>query len=368
MALLGGFPLLAHAVRAASTASHITRVVVSTDDPEIAQIAQRYGAEVVLRPESLSGDHASSESAVLHVLETLEADAGYVPELVMMIQCTSPLTCAADLDGLVETLERETADSAFTAARFHHFLWQRAEDGAARGVNHEGKKRKRRQDLTPEFLETGAAYVMRTARFRADGERFCGRTVMHETPAERCLEIDDPLDFAKAEALLRALDQKTLIERLPRPVSALVMDFDGVLTNNRVVVDQDGREAVLADRGDGMGLGLVRARGIPLLILSKEPNPVVSARARKLKIECLQGIDDKPTALVKWLADNAIDVTRALYVGNDINDLGCMQLVGCSLAPADAHPEALAAAHIILKGAGGQGAVRELCDAIVAGQ
>jgi YrbI family 3-deoxy-D-manno-octulosonate 8-phosphate phosphatase len=284
----------------------------------------------------------------------------------MLIQCTSPLTTAADLDGLVGALVDEGADSAFAAAPFHHFLWRRAPDGSAAGINHEGKKRKRRQDLEPQYLENGAAYVMRSALFRETQERFCGRLVPYVMAAERCLEIDEPLDFVKAEAVLRSLAQRELSALLPAPVEALVLDFDGVLTDNRVIVLEDGREAVSCDRGDGLGLTLLRNTKVRTLILSKEQNPVVSARARKLKIECLQGIDDKRTALLDWLTKNGLTASATVYVGNDVNDLECMRLVGCAVCPSDGHPEALKAAAHVLTQPGGRGAVRELCDAILA--
>jgi N-acylneuraminate cytidylyltransferase len=261
---------------------------------------------------------------------------------------------------------RERADSAFTVCPFHHFLWKRGGDGASEGVNHEGARRKRRQELEPQFLETGAAYVMRTEAFLASDERFCGRTVMYSTPPERCLEIDEPEDFVRAEAALRASRRGAVVAALPRAPAALILDFDGVLTDNRVWVDQDGREAVMANRGDGMGLGLLARAGVKLLILSKEQNPVVGARARKLKIECLQGIDDKVRVLQRWLADHGVKASDAVYIGNDVNDLECMALVGCAAAPADAHPTALSAAQIVLGHRGGHGAVRELCDAVLA--
>jgi YrbI family 3-deoxy-D-manno-octulosonate 8-phosphate phosphatase len=363
---LAGKPLLAHAILAARAAPSISRVVVSTDDAEIAQVAVQWGAEALARPADISGDKASSEAALLHALEELEKREGYKPELVMLIQCTSPLTSGEDLEGLIQTLRDKGADSAFTAAPFYHFLWRREADESAAGINHSGKKRKRRQDLEPQFLENGAAYVMRTALFQSTQDRFCGRVVLHATAPERCLEIDDPADFVKAEAVMRHGVTVALGDALPAEVAALVLDFDGVLTDNRVYVDETGRESVACNRGDGMGLTMLRRTQVRTLILSKEQNPVVSARARKLQIECLQGIDDKPAALQRWLESHALDARNIIYVGNDVNDLECMRLVGCALAPSDAHPAALAAATFVLGKPGGHGAVREVCDAILA--
>lgn len=149
-------------------------------------------------------------------------------------------------------------------------------------------------------------------------------------------------------------------------MAAVVFDFDGVFTDNRVLVTDDGHEAVMCNRGDGMGLELVRDAGIPLWILSKERNPVVARRAEKLKLDYLQAIDDKPTALRQWAAERHIDLEHTIYVGNDVNDVACMELVGFAACPSDSHPSALAVADLVLSRPGGHGAVRELCDLILA--
>lgn len=155
-------------------------------------------------------------------------------------------------------------------------------------------------------------------------------------------------------------------QALPAEIGVLVMDFDGVFTDDRVLVLQDGTEGVLCHRGDGLGLEMLRKAGLELLVLSKEPNPVVRARADKVRAACLHGIDDKWPLLAAWLAERGLTPAQALFIGNDINDLDCLRNVGCGIAPAQAHPEALAAADIILFAEGGAGALRELADLILA--
>ena len=145
----------------------------------------------------------------------------------------------------------------------------------------------------------------------------------------------------------------------------LFFDFDGVFTDNGVLVLEDGREAVRCDRGDGLGLEQLRDSGIAVLILSKERNPVVAQRARKLRLQCIQATDDKPSVLRNWLKERSIVPGRTIFVGNDINDIGCMQMVGCSVCPVDSHQEVLAIADVILTKAGGRGAVREVCDQVL---
>lgn len=366
---LGGKPLLAYTIEAALDSQYIQRVVVSTDDAEIAQVARDYGAEVVWRPAEISGDSATSESALLHTLETLQQTEAYRPDLLVFLQCTSPLTLAEDIDGTIRALIEQDADSALAVIPFHYFLWKPVQDAQnlpdARGINHDKAVRPLRQEREAQYLETGAVYVMRAAGFLQARHRFFGRTALHVMPGERRLEIDDPVDFQVAEALINAQRQQQQQDRLPGQVSALVMDFDGVFTDNHVIVHEDGSEAVTCSRSDGWGIAQLRQTGLPMLILSTETNPVVQARADKLKIPCLYGVVDKSQALQTWLAERKIQPANVVYLGNDQNDHGCMALVGCAVAVADAHPETLALADIVLSKPGGSGAVRELCELIL---
>ncbi len=366
---LAGKPLLAYNIEAARSSRYIQRVVVSTDDPEIAQVARQYGAEVVWRPAEISGDTATSESALIHTLETLQQQESYIPDVLVFMQCTSPLTLAEDIDGTITALLEQQADTALAVIPFHYFLWKPGQDAQDRpdsiGINHHKSVRPLRQERESQYLETGAVYVMRVPGFLEARHRFFGRTAMYSMPGERRLEIDDPVDFQVAEVLVAAQRQHQHMSKLPDPVQALVMDFDGVFTDNRVIVLEDGREAVTCSRSDGWGIAQLRKTGLPMLILSTETNPVVQARADKLKIPCLHGMGDKALALQSWLEEKQIDPANVVFLGNDQNDLSCMALVGCAVAVADAHPTALAQADIILSRVGGDGAVRELCELIL---
>ena len=145
-------------------------------------------------------------------------------------------------------------------------------------------------------------------------------------------------------------------------IDLIVYDFDGVMTNNRVYVFEDGREAVQVNRADGLGVNMIRSIGIPQIILSTETNPVVAARATKLGVECLQGIDAKDEALEQYCAKHGYQLGGVLYVGNDLNDLAAMKIVGLPAAPADAHAQILLTSKLILETKGGDGVVRELAD------
>lgn len=154
---------------------------------------------------------------------------------------------------------------------------------------------------------------------------------------------------------------------IPKSVSAVILDFDGVMTDNRAWLDEQGRELVAINRSDGLGLAaLLRENNIFILVLSTETSATVSARCRKLGIPFMQGISDKAAALQDWMKERTVDPDQVVYVGNDINDLPCFSIVGCAFAPADAHPEVLGRADFILRHQGGKGAVREMCDLLMA--
>jgi YrbI family 3-deoxy-D-manno-octulosonate 8-phosphate phosphatase len=361
---VGGVPLVVRAVHAARSARALTRVFVSTDSEPIAALARQAGAEIIDRPANLSGDEASSESVLLHALDVLQARGDEEPNVVVMVQCTAPFTIAADIDGVVDLVVDGGAGSAFTAARTHRFLWRNGM-GGVEAVNHDAACRPRRQDREPEYVETGAVYAMRTDGFRSARHRFFGTIRLFEVPAQRALEIDDAGDLALAEALAGVLPREDAERRLPERIAALALDFDGVLTDNRVVTLEDGTEAIVSDRSDGFGIERLRKAGIPMVVLSKERNPVVAARCRKLSLECVQATEDKASALLAWMNAKSIEPAQVVFVGNDLNDVECLRLAGCGVAVSDAHPAARAAADLVLSRPGGHGAVRELVDLVV---
>jgi N-acylneuraminate cytidylyltransferase len=149
-------------------------------------------------------------------------------------------------------------------------------------------------------------------------------------------------------------------------IRLLVLDFDGVMTDNRVLIDQDGRETVWVHRGDGWGIARLREAGVPVVVISTETNPVVGARCRKLRIESVQGCDDKLAALQEVARARDTEAGSIAYVGNDVNDLACLNWVGFPIAVADAEPEARRVAKRITNRPGGWGAVREVADWILA--
>lgn len=149
-------------------------------------------------------------------------------------------------------------------------------------------------------------------------------------------------------------------------VRLVVYDFDGVMTDNRVFVDQDGRESVAANRSDGLGVGMIRGLGVDQCILSTETNPVVLARAAKIGLDAETGVADKAAALTALAKRRGVSLAEVLFVGNDVNDAGAMALAGFRVAPADAHPAVEALAGYVTSARGGHGVIRELADLLAA--
>ena len=147
---------------------------------------------------------------------------------------------------------------------------------------------------------------------------------------------------------------------MEKNIKLLVSDFDGVMTDNMVYVDQDGREMVRVSRADGQGINLLREMGIETMILSTEDNKVVSQRAKKLKIECSQGIKNKAEALKLICKDKKISFEEVAYVGNDVNDFEALQLASLKIVPCDAYEEVKAIADVITESKGGEGVIREI--------
>lgn len=357
-------PLLAHSIRAARETSAITRVVVSTDNAEIGRVARECGAEVVWRPPETSGDAASSESALLHALTQLRQEEGYTPDLVVFLQPTSPLRQFGDIQNAIEALTNARADSLFSACVQPGFVWRRRGRDLA-SFTYDYRTRQRRQDAPEDLMENGSIYVFKPWVLEQLGNRLGGRIAVYSMSLYDSFQIDEPGDLDLMEALFAFRQGARALPDL-RGIQLFAMDFDGVMTDNRVLTDQDGREAVWASRADGWGLARLREAGVQLIVISTEVNPVVAARCRKLKIECLNGCADKLVALQEVARQRGLAPPAIAYIGNDVNDLDCLEWVGAAFAVADAVPAVLAVANYVTRAPGGHGAVREVCDIILA--
>ena len=358
--LVGGVPLIGRTIQSCLASEAIDQIWVSTDDAEIASVAEAFGAGVLMRPAELATDEASSESALIHAVNELNL-IGVNPAVVAFLQTTSAFIDSSALAKAVRRVLNKECDSIFSGFETFAFVWRESDDGAV-GVNHDHSFRPRRQDREPHFQETGAFYVFETKGFMQSEFRFFGKVEVEKVSESFAVDVDSPQELLMAQRLARYFDQIVIP---PNSIDALVMDFDGVHTDDLAAVDANGLESVTVSRSDGMGIELLRKAGIPMLILSKERSGVVQARAEKLGIEAINAVDDKLPVLRKWCSEKGLDLQRVAYVGNDINDSECLGAVGWPIAPADAHPDVTAIARVVLGSPGGRGALRELASLIL---
>ncbi len=361
---VGGTPLVARAILACKSAELLDDVYVSSDAPEILKVASSFDAEIIKRPKKLSSDISSSESVVLHFLDHLSKN-NILCDIVVMVQCTSPFINPDDINKLIVSCANSDCDSALLATKFDHFIWDADKNGFGRGANFNHKEqRKRRQDLDPQFLEAGSVYAFKKTSFSLEQNRFCGRTKIIETESNP-IQVDTQFDLVYANFVENNKPEKTLRSgSLPTKlnIKALVMDFDGVLTNNLVLVNELGSESVICSRDDGFALEKIKLLGISTLILSREVNDVVKQRAKKLKCDVINGENNKLKALQEWCADNRISPNNLAFIGNDLPDLESLRYAEFSFCPSDANQIAKNAAKYILRKKGGEGCIREILE------
>jgi YrbI family 3-deoxy-D-manno-octulosonate 8-phosphate phosphatase len=373
-----GHPLLAYSIAAGLAAQSVTRVIVSTDDAAIAAVAERYGAEVpFLRPASLARDDTPDLPVFQHALGWLSEHEGYCPEIVVHLRPTSPLRprdCVDRAVGLL--LEHAQADSVrgvVPSGQNPYKMWRMDQEGRLWPLM-EGEFAEPynmpRQALPPTYWQTGHIDAIRTATILDKGSMSGDAIYPLILDPRYSVDIDTPRDWRRAEWSLYQ-DRLEIVRpgAAPRPmperIELLVLDFDGVLTDNRVWVDAEGGEMVAAHRGDGWGLARLQEAGVPVVVLSTESHPVVAARCRKLGLPLWQGIEQKAEALKRLLAQRGVEAANTVYLGNDVNDLPCFPLVGWACVVGDAHPDVFGQADRVLQKPGGKGAVRELCDLIL---
>lgn len=377
-----GYPLVAYSVAAATHSDFVTRTVVSTDDPEIAAVARDYGAETpFMRPAELAADDTLDLPVFEHALNWLAENEDYHPDLVVQLRPTSPVRPVDLIDRAVEQLfdhpEADSVRGVVPAGQNPHKMWRVGQNGQLQPLlaveSIAEPYNAPRQKLPPVYWQTGHIDVIRPEVILEKGSMSGDLILPVMIEPEYTIDIDNLRDWARYEWLVQesGLDMVhpgTKPRPWPEKVSLVVFDFDGVMTDNRVWVNQDGVESVVANRGDGMGIDLLLAAGIKAVIISTEPNPVVAARAKKIGLPYYHGVGDKGSVLKKYLKKENVPPTETVYVGNDINDLPCFPLVACAVAVADAHPTAKRKADKVLTHKGSFGAVREVCDILLARQ
>lgn len=340
--------------------SDLDEVYVFTDDTEIIEyIRKEYywtsKVRAVKRSEESATDTASTEMAMLEFCKKENADF----DIFCLLQATSPLTTATDINACLNKLKIENYTSALTAVKTHRFIWNK--DGTAQ--NYDVFNRPRRQDFEGLLIENGAVYATTKQALLESKNRISGSVGIVEMPEETLSEIDSMIDWKVVETLLFEKQKK---KKSPARIDHLVLDVDGVFTDGCVYFGPDGELAKKFNMRDGMGLEILRQHNVEVIVITSENSELVKKRMQKLQIKnAFFGVKDKYSFLRHFAQNNSISFNSMAYCGDDVNDLANICTVGWSFAPQDAVMEVKSHADIILANKSAEGAIRELCEFIL---
>ncbi|MCC5849938.1 MAG: acylneuraminate cytidylyltransferase [Verrucomicrobia bacterium] len=379
---LAGKPLFHWVTEAALAVEAIDQVVIATDDPAIKATALAIGhpkLSVYDRKPENAGDTASTESVMLEYAEAHDF------ETMILIQATSPLLTSEDLSAGLEKRHETEADSLLSVVEQKRFLWTADEHGYGHAVNYKPGKRPRRQEFQGHLVENGAFYICSKQGLLETQCRLHGKIALQQMPEESYIELDEPHDWLFIETLLKSRNpSKFDVQSLPArrsseseggfevrfpnisKIKMLLTDVDGVLTDAGMYYSENGDELKKFNTRDAVGLRLLREAGLKVGILTSENTRIVERRAQKIGVDILiQGAKDKAEELEKLLKAHNLTADQVAFIGDDINDLGILKMVGFAATPADGQPAVKNFVHHICQAKGGEGAVRELAEMIL---
>ncbi len=354
---IAGKPLCGWILEALLDVKEIDEVYISTDDDEIAKVAQTISSEVHIlkRPIELATDDASTESVMFHFADQVDFD------VLITAQATSPLTTQQDINRGLDIFFKGGYDSLLTGVREKRFYWT-DKGRTASPVNYDYRERPRRQDFEGWVMENGAFYITTRSILLETQCRLGGKIGMLEMDQKTGVEIDELSDWEVVESLLLQ-QKKHFLMKYVRNIRLLVVDVDGTLTDAGMYYSKDGEALKKFNTRDAKGLELIRKEGIMVSIMTSEDSDIVKARAEKLQIEhVFTGVKDKIVVLERICKELDVKMSEIAFIGDDLNDLSCIKNVGLGVCPADAVGEVKENALYVCRNEGGKGAVRELCD------
>lgn len=363
-----GKPLVYWTVRAACGCKYIDKVYVATDSDKIKDTVESFKigveaevfskAEVIRRSAESASDTASTEFAMLEFANNYEFDN------VALVQATSPLLRSNDLNRGFEMFGEDGTDSVLSVVPQKRFHWARDEHGFAYSTNYDVFHRPRRQEFDGYLVENGAFYISSKADLIKSRNRVSGNIKVVEMSEDTFFEIDEPSDWVIIEALMK---KNGITAPMDKPIiKILLTDCDGCLTDGGMYYSEKGDELKKFNTRDGMGIALLRKQGIITGIITSESVDLNRRRAEKLKLDILEtGCKDKAYAIKKYCEQYGVALENVCYIGDDINDIEAIKMVGMGCCPADAMPEVKAVAKYISKAKGGEGVIREVVAIIL---
>lgn len=365
---ISGKPLVYWTVKAACGCKYIDKVYIATDSDKIRETVEGFKTgieaelfaktEVIGRSAESASDTASTEFAML------EFAAKYYFDTIVLVQATSPLLQAEDLDRGFEAFETVGTDSVLSVVRQKRFHWSKDENGYAYPANYDVFHRPRRQEFDGYLVENGAFYISSKADLLKSQNRISGNINTVEMNEDTFFEIDEPSDWVIIEALMRKNGLSAPPE-IPE-IKMFLTDCDGCLTDGGMYYSERGDELKKFNTRDGMGFALLRKHGILTGIITSEDVELNKRRAEKMKLDILEaGCKDKLGTIKKLCSERGIDLKNVCYIGDDINDVEAIRAVGYGCCPTDAMPEVKAAAFFVTRAKGGDGVIREVAEQII---
>lgn len=362
---ISGRPLVYWTVKAACGCKYIDKVFVATDSDKIKETVEGFKegseaelfkkAEVIGRSAESASDTASTEFAMLEFADKMEFDN------IVLVQATSPLLVSSDLDRGFETFGEENVDSVLSVVRQKRFHWGNDENGFAHPTNYDVFHRPRRQEFDGYLVENGAFYISSKEDLLKSKNRVSGNIKAVEMNEDTFFEIDEPSDWVIIEALMKK-NGITAPKEIPE-IKMFLTDCDGCLTDGGMYYSEHGDEQKKFNTRDGMGFALLRNKGIVTGIVTSENVDLNRRRAQKLKLDVLEaGCKDKVAAVKTLCEKYNVSLENVAYIGDDINDLDVIKMVGYGCCPADAMPQVRDAARYVTKAKGGEGVIREVVE------
>lgn len=360
-----GKPLVYWTVKAACECRYIDKVYVSTDSEVIRNAVQRFAGEiagadkieVIGRSPETATDGASTESAMLEFAEH------YIFDNIILVQATSPMLTAGDLNGGYELYATDNTDSVLSVVKQYRFLWKQDKEENAVPMNYEVFHRPRRQEFDGYLMENGAFYICSRENLLKTGNRLSGNIKAYEMDADTAFEIDEPSDWIIIEALMKK--NGLLLDKDPdtKKIKMFLTDCDGCLTDGGMYYSENGDELKKFNTKDGMGLSNIRNKGVVTGIITGENTKIVERRAEKLHInELHQGVTDKLSVVRELAKKYHVSLEEVAYVGDDVNDIPVMEQVGFPCTVNDANSKVKELAAYISSYNGGDGAIRDIIE------
>lgn len=359
---LAGKPLLAYTIEASLNSKLISKTFVSTDDKNIADVAIKYGAEVIMRPEQLSKDDSSTEQAMIHAIEQLEKQGYKQIDYVILLQPTSPLRGTDIIDNGIKLVLESDVDSVLSVCEIQNYYLSGYFTGDY--YKREYDNRPFSQSMPKKYRENGALYITKKDLLISNKNRINGKTKAIVMNVLDSIDIDDEDDFNLVEEIiLNIKGKKKLDGEMLKKIKLLITDVDGVMTDCGMYYSEKGDELKKFNTRDGMGIQILRECGIKVAFVTKENTKILEKRARKLNVdELFQGVENKLSVLEKLKDKYGLDYSEIAYIGDDVNDLSTLKKVGVSFCPNDAVDEVKEVCSYIFEKNGGEGVVRAFYD------